>query len=338
MASVDPASILKSGTVTGVGSLPHRDVRVAVDFVTSTCPELPYLPTLPRRSPAESMIAQAAVGIGGIGLGQYGSLMIDPVEVSALGDVVTDFEHDAFGTWRESLDAFAEGSGPIKWQFTGPLTLGRALVRLGVPTDEAFDVAVRAVRRHVGAVAEIVADRLPGRPQIVMIDEPDVGPWHDDEFFIGSENAIDAVSGALGAVERFGVAGLHCCAEADLAALVATGPKILSVPVRASLVDSAVHITRFLDAGGWIAWGAVPTDGPLAISAERWWRRLSDVWCGLVRAGCDAMKIRQQSLITPECGLATHAEHPALRIMQQATDIGERVRTQALATRLTVGS
>lgn len=338
MTTVDIASVLKSGTVTGVGSLPHRDVRSAIEFVNATCPEMPYLATLPRRSPAESMLVQSAIGVRGIGLGQYGSLMIDPSDVSALNEVATDLAHDAFATWRESLDAFADGTGPLKWQFTGPVTFGRALVRLGVPAHEAFDVAIRAVRHHVRTIAEVVAERIPGRPQIVMIDEPDMGGLEDEAFPLGTESAIDLVSGALGVVESFAITGVHCCGDAPVPSLLAAGPRILNVPVRSELVEVAPHLSRFLESGGWIAWGAVPTDGPLAISAERWWRRLSDLWCALVQAGCDAMRLRQQALITPECGLAQHSESSAARIVQQVADIGERVRTQALATRLTVGA
>jgi hypothetical protein len=73
-------------------------------------------------------------------------------------------------------------------------------------------------------------------------------------------------------------------------------------------------------------------------SAERAWKRLAGVWCGLVQNGCDAMKLRQQSLVTPACGLALHTEDNAASIMGRVTDIGERVRTQAIATRLTVGA
>jgi hypothetical protein len=50
------------------------------------------------------------------------------------------------------------------------------------------------------------------------------------------------------------------------------------------------------------------------------------------------MKLRQQSLVTPACGLALHTEDNAASIMGRVTDIGERVRTQAIATRLTVGA
>ena len=105
-----------------------------------------------------------------------------------------------------------------------------------------------------------------------------------------------------------------------------------------NLKNYAGSLGKFLDGGGVIAWGAVATDGPLMPSADRAWKKLSALWCELVQGGCDAQKLRQQSLVTPACGLAMHSEDSAAQIFTQVLDIGERVRTQALATRLTVGA
>ena len=53
---------LPSGIATGIGSLPHRDAAAAAKFSLTTL-ELPAIPTLPKRSPAEGMIPQALVGL-----------------------------------------------------------------------------------------------------------------------------------------------------------------------------------------------------------------------------------------------------------------------------------
>ena len=84
--------------------------------------------------------------------------------------------------------------------------------------------------------------------------------------------------------------GVHCCGEADWASVLAAGPAILSMPVSPGIVNVAGYLARFLDDGGWIMWGAVPTDSIVPTSAERPWRELSDVWCKLVNAGCDAIQ------------------------------------------------
>ena len=56
----------------------------------------------------------------------------------------------------------------VKWQFVGPVTLGVALMRAGVPDEVAFAVAARAVRSHVAAISVGIATALPQCPQIVL--------------------------------------------------------------------------------------------------------------------------------------------------------------------------
>lgn len=328
---------LPSGIATGIGSLPHRDAAAAAAFSLSTL-TLPTIPALPKRSPAEGMIPQALVGLAGITIGQYGSIAFDVNGVDPEAPVVTDLNHDAFGGWRAFLAAAAGRTAPVKWQFVGPVTLGLALVRAGLSSDVAFDVAVRAVRCRVRQLVEHVAEALPGCRQVVFIDEPKLDELMGAGFPIPPDAAVDLVSAALAAIESVAVIGLHVCATADIASLVAMGPDVLSVPVDLRLLESAGYLARFLDDGGTIAWGAVPTEGPIATSAERPWRKLCELWCELVHRGADPSRLRQQSIITPECGLGTHTPAVADRVHRLTRDISDRVRDQAAATRFSLGA
>ena len=173
---------------------------------------------------------------------------------------------------------------------------------------------------------------------MVFIDEPKLDELMGAKFPIPPDTAVDLVSAALAAIEPVAVTGLHVCATADIASLVAIGPDVLSVPVDLRLLESAGYLARFLSDGGTIAWGAVPTEGPMATSAERPWRRMVDLWCEMVKRGADPAQLRQQSIITPECGLGTHTPAVAERVHQLAADISERVRDQASATRFSLGA
>ena len=140
------------------------------------------------------------------------------------------------------------------------------------------------------------------------------------------------------AIEPVAVTGLHVCATADIASLVAIGPDVLSVPVDLRLLESAGYLAQFLSDGGTIAWGAISTEGPIAASAERPWRKLSELWCELVKRGADPAELRRQSIITPECGLGTHTPAVAERVHRLAAAISDRVRDQAGATRFSLGA
>ena len=105
-----------------------------------------------------------------------------------------------------------------------------------------------------------------------------------------------------------------------------------------SSCDDAIALSRFLDGGGWIAWGAVPTHGPIGEHPSPLWKSLLDVWCELTRRGCDPVRLRQQALVAPACGLAGHGPSQAERAMLLARELGNRVHDQAAATKLAIGA
>ena len=212
------------------------------------------------------------------------------------------------------------------------------MLRAGVPLHDAFEASVRAVRSHVQHLIDVVDRALPGCPQLVFIDEPSLGELMLPGFPIAPDTAIDLVSGALAAIEPSAVAGLHVCADADIATLLATGPTVLSVPALPSLLDAAGYLIRFLEDGGWVAWGAVPTGGPIVTTAERPWRQLSALWCQLVERGADPGMLRRQAIITPACGLATHSVPVAERVHRLCAELGRRVGDQAVASRFMLGA
>jgi len=329
---------LCNGMTSGIGSLPHRDVDHAARFVLDHM-ALPAIPSLPRRSPAEGMIAQAVVGIEGITLGQYGAIAVDATSIDPANPVLTDMLHDAFGGFRAFLAAApARAPRAVKWQFVGPVTLGMALTRAGVPDHLAFDVAVRAVRSHVQHLLDVVDRALPGVQQVVFIDEPLIGELTEPGFAIAPDTAIDLISGALAAIEPRAISGLHTCANADWSSMLATGPQVLAIPVSSNIAQSAGYLHQFLGRGGVVAWGVVPTDGPIATTVDRPWRKLTELWCQLVQRGCDQVQLRQQCIVTPECGLGLHSQQVAERVHRLTAEIGRRVHDQATAARFVLGA
>lgn len=179
---------------------------------------------------------------------------------------------------------------------------------------------------------------LPESQQLIVLDEPEFDAVSDADFPIALDTAIDHLSGALAMVESTAITGVHCCRRADWPSILAAGPRTLFLPVDDSLVGISGYLARFLEGGGWIGWGAVPTDGPIAHSSERPWRALSKVWCDLVNAGCDPIQLRTQSLITPACGLGSHSDGVARRVFRSVGELAHRVHSQAVATRLSIGA
>lgn len=299
-------------TTMGVGSMPHRDVADAVAF-NATAFDLLTLPTLPRRSPTEAPVAQALIGAPGVSLGQYGAVSIDVAHLDGDAVPVTDLDGEQFTGLRAALiDAVRRGhEGPVKWQFVGPISVGVTLRRAGVAPSVAFDLAARLVRSRLGDLGDLIASHLPSSPQLLVVDEPLLGSVSARDFPIAPDQAIDLLSSAMAVAARRGAVGVHTCGRADLATLVAAGPDLISMPARHRIVDGAGYLARFLDAGGWFAWGAVTTEGPIGARPSRLAREVSELWRTLAARGVDPALVRRRALITPQCGLGGLGEAAA---------------------------
>lgn len=329
---------VESAATTGVGALPHRNAVDAAMFSFEAF-DIPSIPSLPRRSPAEAPIAQALAGVAGVSTGQYGAFAVDVDRLDPAVPVETDLARDHFGGFRTFLDVAAERghAGPVKWQFVGPISVGVALVRAGARPDVAFEVALQSVEGHLRALSASVKEAIPDAHQIVLLDEPLVDGLMQADFPIAPDHAIDLLSAAMASIQPDAAVGVHTCADVDVATLLESGPQILSLPVSSSVVSLVGYLERFLQHGGWIAWGAVATEGPIGVTSTRSWHQLSTVWCDLVQRGCDAERLRTQAILTPECGLAAHSNAVAERVCHTLRDVSRSVRSTAAAAKLMLG-
>ena len=336
----DGLDLLPLCAPTSVGSLPHRSRDEAIAFVLERTPALPAAPTLPGVEPLEMMVPQALWGIAGVEVSPDGSFSVpDPAAVdpaAPLGD--RELADAPFASWRAFLAAVAGRSGPIKLQLTGPITAGLALVDAGVAAPTAFAVAGRAVADRSRDLLDL-ADRLaPGVARVVVFDEPGLVGGLRSDLPLPADQVVDVLSGALAAIEGRAVTGVHVCGPADWRLITQAGPRILSMPVGAEVTASAGALSAFLERGGWVAWGAVPTDGPLGETNARYWRQLSAQWCELVQNGCDPVLLRRQALVTPVCGLALHDVTQAEHVFALARELSEKIHDQVTGIRLSVGA
>jgi hypothetical protein len=333
-ALVEP---LVPGLATGIGSLPHTDARAAAAISVEATPHLPAAPQLPNRNERELMLPQWAAALPEIEVGAGGRLRFDR-SVDATPPEPR-FDATAHGGLLAFVDLLARRATPIprvKLQLTGPLTLGLALCEAGMPATTAFRRAAEVVRAWIPVLESLVATRLPGTGVVLVLDEPGLVAWRDSEGPIEREAAVDLLSGALASVR--GIAGVHVCGAGDRRLVLEAGPHLISLEVAEDLVDDGGLVARYLDGGGWVAWGAIPTDGPIGDSGELPWRRLAAVWCELTRRGCDPVLLRTRAVITPACGLAGHGPSQAVRALCLASTLADRVHDQAVAARLTLGA
>jgi hypothetical protein len=337
---IDRVVRLPVGLATSIGSLPHCDPSEAVDFIVHAQPRLPAAPTLPARSRREGMVALAAYGVQGIEVNADGSLTIEDAFLDPEAPLTDPgFSSDAFVGLRAFINAVGDRTGPIKVSVTGPVTFGIALNAAGIEPELAFRIAASAVDQRARALGTYIGQRVPQAQVVTFLDEPAMGSAMFPEFPIRPLDAVDLVSGALAAIEPLSITGLHCCGTADWRLLMQAGPQILSLPTDGGIESAAGALAAYLERGGWVAWGAVPTDRPIGTTVDRLWRMLSLLWWTLVEeGGGDPVQLCTQSMITPACGLWRHGIPQAQQVLQFTNRLAERLHDQAIGVRLTVGA
>jgi hypothetical protein len=336
---VTAAVVLQPGLPTGVGSLPYDDANAAAIAELQLHPELPAAPQLPRRSSKESMLAQVSAGMAGVGVRDDGRLTIERRSFGP-GDTDAPLDDAAWGGTLAFLTAATGRKGTIKIQLTGPVTLGLALVDAGARAAKAFSVASETVQGRVQALVASARERVPDAPIVLVLDEPSLARAMHPGFPLVPEETVDLISGSLATAASAGAAvhGVHCCGAVDWSLVLHAGPDLVSLPAVPESIDDAAALSVFLDRGGWVAWGIVPTDRPFGDRYETHWHRLVDVWKGLTAGGCDPVRLRTQALLTPACGLAMHDESQVPVVMSLVRRVAERVQDQAYAARMSVGA
>ncbi|MBM3673766.1 MAG: hypothetical protein FJW88_02255 [Actinobacteria bacterium] len=327
--------VLVPGLATAIGSLPLADAHKAAALALEAHPRLPAAPQLARAR--EGVVAQWAAALPEVAIADDGSLAVDATRVfEPVVPVFTQQAHGGLLAFLEQAVAMEHAPARVKLQLCGPLTLGVALTRAGLDPETAFARAGAALGAWAPALEALVASALPDAAVLVFLDEPSLVLWRRGEAPLEREAAVDVLSGSLAAFTA--TTGVHVCGEGDLRLAYEAGPRVLGAPVSGDLLADADVVARHLDADGWFAWGAVPTDRPIGESADPLWRATVAVWCELTRRGCDPVALRTHGIVTPACGLAGHGPSQAERALRLAGSLAERVGDQAAAVKLTVGA
>jgi hypothetical protein len=283
------------------------------------------------------MVARAVRALPEVHVEPDGTFRVDwSTDEAPVEPVLDDVAHAGLLAFLDAAARAPEPPRRVKVQTVGPLTLGVALQRAGMPQTRAFRRAGELARAWAATLEETVTERLPQSLPVLFLDEPALVLWRRGRGPLDHEAAVDLLSGALAAAAC--TTGVHACGDSDLRLALEAGPRIIGVEVSHALVEDAATIARHLDAGGWVAWGAVPTNRPVGQSCDPLWRELVTVWCELTRRGCDPVSLRTQALVTPACGLAGHDDGQAEHLLGLARQMAHRVHDHAVAARLTVGA
>ena len=331
---------------TTVGSLPLDDAREATQLILTYTPQIPAWVQLAKR-PQEGMLIQFNQGLPGIRVSDQ--KMYFDTEVPEFNDEVSHFYEDylaAIDNHSPNLDPFsltpeyAEGFGALidalnqsdakpialKGQVTGPFTLATSL------TDEkgksAFyhpqlrDIVVKTLA--LKAAWQIQKLHLFDVPVIISLDEPSLVGFGSSAYLGITANDVQKDLNEITSFihDRNAYVAVHCCENTDWSMLLEADIDILSFDAYSffeKVLLYAAPLKTFIDRGGILAWGLIPTSNSEYIQNETT-SSLIDKWEShveqLALKGVDTTKAIEQSLITPSCGAGSLPADDALRVLE----------------------
>ncbi len=343
-----------------IGSLPYRTAEPALALIGREMPLIPHWPQLPLRGAQEGFVLQNLNLLMEVGiLERDGEKIVFATDAPDWPDRLAAFymvylaveegDEDAlsqFAMPKEAatgfyafLDAMAAGTGDavcLKGQVVGPLTAGFQLTdRTGRPAY--YDEQIRdVIVKNLAMTARWQARALTafGLKTLVFVDEPGISIFGQSTYItVTREMIIEDMNTVLEGIRAGGAdGGIHTCAAVDGSILFDSHTGVLSFDAYDyfdSMLPYRAELKRFLERGGVVAWGIVPTsEAARDETPEKLAARLDAAWVQLAERGIDRETLRNQALITPACGTGTLPEDLAEHIYRLTTEVSRLVRAE----------
>ena len=335
---------------TGIGSLPHLDIDKAVELVLKNLPKTPYWPQLPKRGYKENMVAQFTEAMPCVRVDEAG----ERVYFDTSGDITSELELfyekylennvDYFAISRDKAPGFyrmLEEIGKqrhlnlitLKGHVTGPITFGFSAKdekgRAIMYNDTFSDIIVKALAMKACWQVEMVKE-FKVQP-IIFFDEPYMVSFGSAYMNISKEEVIRYLREIMEPVQKAGaLVGIHCCANTDWSLLFETDVNIISFDAYSYLEKMSLYpedIIRFLNRGGVLAWGIVPTSEFKGTETEEELVKRFEGGIELLGSkGIDKRMLLSRCMITPSCGMGSLTTQAAERIIYLTKEVSRRMR------------
>jgi len=335
---------------TGIGSMPMVDPEQAVRLSLTYLSEAPIWPQLQQRNFREHMDAQYSESLPG--------LIIDEEKMKIFFDTSKDLnpelekfyeryiekDYEFFSITEKYAAAFPvficalQKNLPanmryVKGQITGPLTMGLSFKdengRDIIHNETLFDAVVKGLAMK--AAWQIQELKQFGKPVIIFIDEPVMETLGSGYSAVSSEMVPEKLNEIIDAVHELGgIAGIHCCGNADWSMIFNTKVDIVNFDAFGYMDRVLLYtgdIKKFYARGGALAWGIVPTDMfTQDETAEMLISRLDEGMKRLEKEGIDRQTILRQCLITPSCGMGSLTPDKSVAILRLLREVSDRMQ------------
>lgn len=346
-------------SVLAIGSLPCTDVDKAMNLIKENFSEIPFWAQLSKFNNNENMTVQFLENLAGCRVNDNGESFLDSESdefYSELEQLYLDFEEVISNKNLKVLDKYAisvEYSSTFyrflelvktlkpkyaKGQIIGPFTLATTL------TDKTrkcayYDPTLREViEKHltlkalwqIYKIKEVSPDTVP----IIFMDEPSLSQLRTSAYItINPAEPVQQIKNISDIIKKHGViSAVHCCGRCDWENLIKSDCDIINFDAYSHFE----HFVLFLDSiksyvenGGRIAWGLVPTLNKSALEVETVTslkNKFENIIKTLVDNNFSKDLLLKNSLISPSCGCASLTEDLAEKAMRLTKELSLRIK------------
>lgn len=324
--------LFKPFSITGIGSLPHLDREDACRLVLETF-DIPFWPQLPKISFLEWMVPQYSEGMPFVKIDNTKQRIYlqrdegDDLErfYEACGDSCKIAISEDYAAGLHSFLKLIKGRRfeAIKGHITGPLTFTLGLTdstgRLAYFDEELRQISLMLLQ----AKARWQIDQLAPHAEkvLIFIDEPILSAIGSSTYLgVSREETLRLLKETTDAIkEAGGIPGIHCCGSADWPLVIESGVQVVNFDAYGYFETLSIYkdnIRGFLENGGYIAWGIIPTtDAINAATPDSIIARFKDRLKSLsLNIPIDILMT--QSLLTPSCGTGSRSIQETIKIFQ----------------------
>lgn len=350
---------LPAGLALAIGSMPHRDARLALDRILEACPEAPCWPQLPSLGFREDMMTQFSEGLPCIRVDweknkvyfarpedcpdELAQFYENYMKAEQTGDLAPFALSESYAiglhVFLERLSDTRGGSlALLKGQITGPLTFGLSILdQEGLPAlfDETLEDVVRKAILMKSLWQVECLEPWGGRP-ILFVDEPILAAFGSSAYInLTREHAVAVLQENFSAVKAKGaLVGSHCCGNTDWSLMMEAGVDIINFDAYVYMDSIGLYaesLQGFLDRGGYLAWGIVPSQHlEVRPSPVELLERLEQGIDGLSEKGVSREKLLTNLLLTTSCGLGTLTVEEAEAALRELKELGDLVRERGV--------
>ncbi|RLB77111.1 MAG: hypothetical protein DRH24_16770 [Deltaproteobacteria bacterium] len=326
---------------TAMAVMPHKDTDRALDLALTM--DIPFWPQLPHVSYTEDMYVQAAEHFPGILLDMENQTLRFSMEkfINEFEETMAHFDEPEYFdiskeysvVYHRFLEMDLSDRPAIRGQLEGPISFGFNILDQD-KRPILFEDTVRSfMLEFMSKRINVQLERLKqtNSNAFMFVDEPGL------QFLFSALSGYDSTK-AKSDMEDFFVMvqrprGIHLCGNPDWDFLLNLDLDILSLDTYQNgeiFASYSKSIKRFLDRGGIIVWGVVPTNfEPFeAENINTLEARLTEVWDFLIDKGIDREFLISRSLISPAtcCLVNPDGEKTVEKAFKVVTELSQRLR------------